>query len=351
MGVNAARIWQRKYARRRYTTDLFVILAAVFGSQMFWFGSSAAELQVPLIELQTFSIGYSGVSVAICVLWLIGLQMYDTRDHKIIGTGVTEYKRLADATLRIFGLVAITMYLFRSELGRGYFLTVLPLGFLLLITGRWAWRQWLVRRRHQGANLYRTLLVGQHKKNVHVANEILRYPSAGLLPVGALTKAGVSDPEVAPGVPVLGKFADIIAVVDNAGADTVVLTGADDIGPNDMCELGWELEKKRVSLVMAPSLTDAAGPRIHARPVAGLPLIHVDYPVFEGTRHVAKRAFDVTASAFALLVLWPIFLWITIVVRRDSPGSALFSQVRVGHNGKKFRMLTFRSMVVDGGRC
>jgi exopolysaccharide biosynthesis polyprenyl glycosylphosphotransferase len=218
---------------------------------------------------------------------------------------------------------------------------------MLVMVGRWAWRQWLVRRRRQGAYLYKILLVGQREKNIHIVNEMLRHANAGLLPVGALTKAGSTDLDIAPGVPVLGDFSRVLEVVQSSGADTVVLTGADDISPKDMRELGWSLEKVNVGLVVAPALTDVAGPRIHSWQVAGLPLIHVAYPTFEGTKHTAKRAFDIVASAVGLLMISPVLLWITIAVRRDSPGPAFFHQVRVGLNGNRFRMLKFRSMVVN----
>jgi exopolysaccharide biosynthesis polyprenyl glycosylphosphotransferase len=114
-----------------------------------------------------------------------------------------------------------------------------------------------------------------------------------------------------------------------------------------MRELGWELEAKSTNLIVAPALTDVAGPRIHARPVAGLPLIQVDYPEFEGRKYAAKRAFDLVVSFLALVVLSPVFLVIAILVRSDSPGPAFYLQERVGLNGKRFRMLKFRSMVVD----
>jgi len=348
MGVTgAAQFWQRKYARRLLLTDILVIVVAVFGSQLAWIGARSAELLLELNDLRSFTIQYTVVSAILCALWIFSLQFFDTRDHKIIGNGSTEYRRIADATLRVFGLVAITMYLFKSELGRSYFLTALPVGFLLVMASRWGWRQWLVRRRRQGAYLYRTLLVGQREKNAHVAREILRHASAGLLPVGALTKAGTKDLDVAPGVPVLGDFTAVLKTVRDTAADTVVLTGADDISPKDMRELGWSLEEMRVSLVVAPALTDVAGPRIHSWQVADLPLIHVEYPTFEGSKHRAKRAFDVGASALGLLILSPVFLAIVIAVRRESPGPALFRQVRVGLNNENFRMLKFRSMVVD----
>jgi len=47
------------------------------------------------------------------------------------------------------------------------------------------------------------------------------------------------------------------------------------------------------------------------------------------------------------VVLSPVFLVLALMVRRDSPGPAFFTQERVGINGKRFHMLKFRSMVVD----
>jgi lipopolysaccharide/colanic/teichoic acid biosynthesis glycosyltransferase len=59
-----------------------------------------------------------------------------------------------------------------------------------------------------------------------------------------------------------------------------------------------------------------------------------------------KRFFDILLSSIALIVLSPMFLIVTIIIKFDSPGSALFVQnTRVGKNGKLFPMLKFRSMV------
>jgi exopolysaccharide biosynthesis polyprenyl glycosylphosphotransferase len=341
-----ARIWQRRYANILRLTDFVAIGIAVFGSQFIRFGVDSHEVLASPFELNIY---YTAISIALTGFWLASLSFYGTRDHKIIGTGSTEYRRLTDATARCFGLVAITMYLFRLELGRGYFLLALPLGFILLTAGRWGWRKWLIAKRRKGEYVHRTLLVGQRLKNVHVAEQILHGSggAAGLLPVGALTGLGSSDRELLPGIPVLGSFTDVVSAVKSTNADTVVLTGADDISPRDMRELGWSLETLNVSLVVAPALTDVAGPRIHARQVAGLPLIHVDYPSFEGYRHSAKRFFDVLAASAALVALSVVLIGIAVAVRRNSPGPALFSQERVGLNGKTFHMLKFRSMVVD----
>jgi len=341
------RTWQRAYATRLFLTDLLVVVGTVLGSQVLWFGTRRSELHVPLEEMRDFTIGYTLVTLCIIVLWMSALAYFATRDHNIIGTGITEYKRLVDATIRVFGTTAIISFLFKVDLARGYFLTALPIGLLLIVLGRWSWRQWLVSRRREGRYVHRALVVGERVKSEHLAIGVRRDAGAGLFLVGAITENGTVTEDLIEGVPVLGNFSQILTALDASRADTVIFTGADNYGPRQMRELGWELQSRKVDLIMAPALTDVAGPRIHARPVSGLPLIQVDFPSFEGRRHLAKRTFDVVSSGLGLLVVSPLLLWIVVAIRRDSAGPAFFFQKRVGLNGNGFRMIKFRSMVMD----
>lgn len=62
---------------------------------------------------------------------------------------------------------------------------------------------------------------------------------------------------------------------------------------------------------------------------------------------VAKRGIDIAAATAALLFLSPIFLLAALAIRLESPGPAVFSQTRVGMNGRRFTIWKFRSMYVD----
>lgn len=64
---------------------------------------------------------------------------------------------------------------------------------------------------------------------------------------------------------------------------------------------------------------------------------------------IHKRLLDVALSLCALVVLSPILLLICAAIRLESPGAAIFSQKRVGRNGKLFTLYKFRSMHVDAG--
>lgn len=338
--------WQRAYAQRLFLTDLVVIVVSVYGSQFIRFGTAGDMLRIPGERDEVYELSYTLVSAILVFGWFVSLALFGTRDRNIIGAGTSEYKRIADATIRVFAVLAIAAFLLQSEVGRGYLLVALPLGLAMLLLSRWAWRKWLLRRRATGAFSHRAILMGERGKSEHVAEQMAREGTSGIVIVGAITERG-SERELAPGIPVLGDYASLTRVLEEARADTVVFTGADTIDPRGMRQIGWALEATSTNLFVAPALTDVAGPRIHARPVAGLPLIQVDYPEFEGRKYAAKRAFDLVVGILALVLLSPLFLVLTLLVRADSAGPAFFTQERVGLNGRRFRMLKFRSMVVD----
>ncbi|TFD70390.1 sugar transferase [Cryobacterium gelidum] len=343
VGVTRRKSWQRAFAMRLFATDIIVVICAVFGSQLLWFGFAPVELVAEGgLDLET---SYFTVSVILVVAWMLILDIFATRDHKVIGSGTLEYKRVADATFLLFGLFAIFAYLFKLEVARGYFLTALPVGLVVLALSRWSWRQWLRKNQAAGGYLSRALLLGERQKSTHVAQTIMRTPGSGLLLVGALTQPETVHNGPIHGVPILGGYDDLLRAVDEAQADTVILTGADKINPAVMRRIGWQLDAHDIELIVAPALTDIAGPRIHARPVAGLPLIHVSYPAFEGARRWTKRSFDVVTSSLLILLSSPVLIGVAIAVKRSSPGDIIYRQVRVGRTGDVFGMLKFRSMV------
>src|SRR5690606_30218602 len=92
------------------------------------------------------------------------------------------------------------------------------------------------------------------------------------------------------------------------------------------------------------------GPRIHTRPVAGLPLIHVETPRFTSGQRFAKRLTDILGSLALIVVSSPLLAVVAIAVKSTSPGPLLFKQERIGLNGAPFKMLKFRSMHVGADR-
>jgi exopolysaccharide production protein ExoY len=72
--------------------------------------------------------------------------------------------------------------------------------------------------------------------------------------------------------------------------------------------------------------------------------MHLSFP----TGGVAKRAFDVTTAMIAIVVFSPLLLMIMALVKFSDGGSIFYGHKRVGHNGRYFKCLKFRTMVVNG---
>jgi exopolysaccharide biosynthesis polyprenyl glycosylphosphotransferase len=339
--------WRDIYAARLVVTDLLVLIWVVFGVQIAWLGIDSA-LVSPGSSRSGMAVGYTVITVIVIVGWMAALSFYDSRTDRVIGVGSQEYKSIADASIRVFGATAIVAYLFKIDLARGYILIAFPFGIVVLIFSRWIWRQWLGVQRQKGLYSSTVLLVGSEASVVHTASELMRLPAAGYRVVGACIPTGrVADHLPGTDIPVCGTIDNVLEALRATGADTVVVTSAHELSPSRVRELSWSLEPGRHHLVVAPGLTDLGGPRIHTRPVSGLPLIHVETPRYEGSKSVAKRMFDIVSSIILILMLSPLLAVIAITVRLTSAGPVLFTQRRVGVGGAPFRMLKFRSMVTD----
>jgi exopolysaccharide biosynthesis polyprenyl glycosylphosphotransferase len=337
--------WRRSYQRRLVVSDLTALVWVVFGTQIAWFGFGDA--QVVLSEDPRFNvISYWVFSIGLILVWMWALSLGDTRSYRIIGSGGTEYVRVADASFRLFGLIAIVSFLGQISLARGFLLISLPLGISVLILERWLWRQWLVAKRVNGGYSARVLLVGSPLSVAQVARELGRRPSVGYRVVGACLPASAHLTTV-PGtdVPVIGDVDDLERALAVTAADTVAVTSTDDLPPDKVKQISWSLEAGRQHLVLTPSITDIAGPRLHTRPIAGLPLIHVETPRFSRGQLFVKRTLDIALSLLGIIVLSPLLAFLAVSVRLSSRGQILFAQTRVGYGGHEFRMLKFRSMV------
>lgn len=72
---------------------------------------------------------------------------------------------------------------------------------------------------------------------------------------------------------------------------------------------------------------------------------------FSNTKYlVFKRVFDFVSSLFALIVFSPIFLITLIAIKLENKGPAIFTQQRIGQNGRLFKLYKFRSMVMDADK-
>ncbi|WNG88967.1 sugar transferase [Mycobacterium sp. ITM-2016-00317] len=336
--------WQQGYALRLVAIDLVGVVLAVGLAQWLRFGGLSGEVSAYRY------IDYPAVSVAIALLWMAALSINRSRSPRVIGSGAEEYRRVWLATLSVFGGVAIVSMLFKLEIARGYLIIALPAGLLFLAFGRWIARQFVIRaRKKNGACITRVLVVGSPSAVRDLTKSLAREPGSEYQVVGACIPGPMHRTKVdVPGVgavPSYGDESDVVDAVRITGSHAVAVTATERLDGRGIRDLSWELEKLDIDLLVSPGVVDIAGPRLQMRPVAGLPLIHVEKPQYNGAKRFQKRLFDLVFSSTVLLMGLPILLAVAVAVKLTSRGPVFYRQERIGLDGKPFEMIKFRTMV------
>jgi exopolysaccharide biosynthesis polyprenyl glycosylphosphotransferase len=283
------------------------------------------------------------------LLWPLAMLVSRAYEERFLWVGIEEYRRVLAAAVAILAAVGTISWAFELAVARGFVVLALPLTTALTLMQRMAHRQWLFRQRRKGRYQQTTILVGHRAAVAALDEQLQRSAYQGYRVIGCCLPSDeqLQGVDAFNGLPVLGGVNEVANVVRLFQVDTVAVLPSRELDGPALRELGWQLEETDAELLLAPAITDVAGPRVHIRPVAGLPLLHMDRPELTGIRRLTKGVFDRTAAALGVLVLTPVLLSITLAVRLTSPGPVLFRQERIGRCGEPFTMLKFRSMV-DG---
>jgi len=335
IAVRGAAAWTGAYLRKVVIADACCGLAAGLVAFEVRFGSDASG-----------AVGYFWLGLALPVLWLAALALGGAYDTRFIGVGTDEFRRVLNTGVCLTAAVAILAYASKTEIARGYVVVALPCLTVFDLLVRYRLRKRLHRLRALGDCMRKVVVVG-HQDVIAELATVLRRDSYHGLSVVAACVLGPDCPDEIDGIPTVGGLFNVASEVQRTGADTVAVLACPEMSGARLRDLAWALEKSGTDLCVAPALLDVAGPRTTIRPVAGLPLLHLDHPEFTGARQLSKSAFDRTIAVSAVTLLLPVFLGIAAAIKLSDGGPAFFLQTRVGKDGKHFTLYKFRTMVVD----
>jgi exopolysaccharide biosynthesis polyprenyl glycosylphosphotransferase len=195
--------------------------------------------------------------------------------------------------------------------------------------------------RRRGRALSRVLLVGAGEAAIMVS-DALRRQFGDSVAIACCADEGPGPTNL----PWLGRLADVPALVRAHAVDEVILAlPAEQYAQVEA--LTFALLNTPVRVRLVPDYLRLVFVQSSVESVGGVPLIGLREPRIAGGTWAVKRVFDVVVTILLLLALWPVMLIVALAIRLDSPGPILFSQQRVGENGRVFRMHKFRTMVAD----
>lgn len=289
-------------------------------------------------------------SVAMTAGWLLATAFLNGYDRRLLPSGPELFRNVLHASVAAFGIVGAVVYLLDLELSRAFFLAFFAIGPPLLVLDRLLLRRLLNAVRVRGHLRRSVIAVGPLEHVDDLAKTIHRERWLGMDIVGAVVPASsrmaVGDESV-QGIPVMGSEGDLLAIAEEQNPEVLLFTAGSTANAEEFRRTAWALEDRDIRVIVVPALTEISAERVSMRPVAGLPLVHMDLPRARRAVTWAKRAFDVATSAVALVVLTPVLGLIALAVKLSDGGPVIFRQQRVGHDGKLFEFLKFRTMVTD----
>jgi len=329
--------WESNYMAAVIVTDVVAVSVAVLLGYLLGLGSYVPQFGVS-----------PGVGILSGILLIGALLASRSWDPRILGQGSEEFSRLIRAVVTSAVALGLLGLAFTATAARPWVFGLIPLAGLLACVFRLLLRLRIHRLRDRGHCALSVLAVGPANAVIDLVDRTRRDRHRGWVVSGVCTPTGAAPDggDTLLEVPVLGDL-DAVADVARSGEYRVVaVCPTPGWSSKRLHELAWSLEDVAAELVVDPGLMEVAGPRLHVDPVDGFPLLRLTRPTFTGVPWLVKHAVDRLGSVLLLLLTAPLFLALAIGVKLDG-GPVFFRQTRVGKHGREFRMLKFRSMVVD----
>jgi exopolysaccharide biosynthesis polyprenyl glycosylphosphotransferase len=202
------------------------------------------------------------------------------------------------------------------------------------------------RRLRSGVVSYKTIIVGGDKKGLELYEDITSRPySLGHNFIGFIDSNGKSKNLLGEKMPLLGKLNDLKSIIDKNGIQEVIIA----IETSEHDKIKYILDAlhdfdDRLMIKVIPDTYDIMLGNVKMNHLYGAVLIEIDQDFMPQWEKVLKRSMDVALSLVALIILFPIILYISFRIRSSSRGSIFYMQERIGQGGRPFEIIKFRTM-------
>jgi exopolysaccharide biosynthesis polyprenyl glycosylphosphotransferase len=275
-----------------------------------------------------------GMPLVVVLFKIAGL--YDRDQLRVVHSTLDE----APLLLQLTGLYTLSVTILQpvlleaGSLGRDQIAALWLVSFVTILAGRMTAR-WVAGR---ASPVERCLVIGEAELADRIREKLAtsraRAVVVATLPLGHDDLGWLDDPQAVRGI------------VAELQVHRVIIAPAT-TDASDVVELIRVAKVAGVRVSVLPRMLEVVGSTVEFEDIDGMTMLGVPPFGLTASSRLLKRVFDVAATVVGLLVVGPIIAAIAVAIRLESKGPVLFRQVRVGRDGRHFRIFKFRSMVVD----
>ena len=257
------------------------------------------------------------------------------------------FKAVSVGTLLITGWAFLFRggFAFREfSYSRGVFLLDFALALAAFLTVHLLLRYAQARIRGKGINLIPTLVVGTNAEAAQTVRELNDRRDLGYRVIGVVRNddSGVGGSHLE--LKVIGTFDELASLIRDLEIQEVIITD-NSISSERLFEAMMQVgRKQRVEFRFAPTLFDLLPQKTSVEQIGVLPMVRLFREPLSDLERFVKRASDILISGIAVVLLTPVWLVISLTIKRGSQGPVMFKQERVGMDGRIFLCYKFRTM-------
>ena len=307
----------------------------------------------PLVNTMPFSgppppvTGYIILSLMVIPVWLLIFQsrkMYRTKRVVFIFDEFFLIGRLVTFGLVFsFGLIFFYRVFPYSRL---VFALIWGISIILITAGRYIVLKYEKTLYNKGKGLKDTLIAGNTQTGLDIFNNFYKHKYAGFNIVGYVENSGDKKENFLDTGNRLGEYTDIVEIVRNYNIETVLVT-IPSSEHESLFDLMKACEGENVEFLMVPDFLEVITSSVRVQEIDGIPFLKIKSIPMNIWNRILKRAFDFSFAFIVLLLTSPLILILAIMVKVTSKGPVFYKQERLSMTGRKFRMIKFRSMVMD----
>ena len=273
-----------------------------------------------------------------------GLRLYRLRRTE---RRLAEFARCVWGSALVgLGLVSVGWLVLELELSRLFVVVFWLLNAVGLYLLRAAFRELLRFARRINLHTRRVVVVGTGRLGRFIHQKLWLHPELGTRFLGFITEDEAELGSVVAGAPVLGHVDQLDELTREHSPDQVFLCQSPTLRGR-IEDIVRELEEQFLEISLVPEVDPGIVPRGRIEEFEGLPVIALAGSPIQGWGSFAKRGVDVVVSAAVLLFASPLLALIAILIKLTSRGPVLYSQERLGFEGRTFMLMKFRTMVQD----
>jgi exopolysaccharide biosynthesis polyprenyl glycosylphosphotransferase len=344
--------------------DLLVVLFAC------WLGYEAGIRVGGISEEHQPMTRYQEISALIAAVCLVTFHFFGMYNPTKSLLNMEEFKAIAKSTIVSF-LVFFTLLVFLRTTRQdqvGIYAWLVPLhklidlpvtpesvsrlalfltfGLILVLTtaSRFASFKLLQMLHQRGIGNRNVLIYGAGETGRHLQRKFQLVPTLGLNLIGFVDEEGESVGKLIGRSRVLGTFAELGTLIGQYKISEVFVAAPESASERRVMEVIGKLEELGVGYRVVPRFYNLLSFDVRIESLDSIPLITRADRTQGLLGRAAKRGLDLTASLVLLLLSAPLWIIVSILIKRESPGPVLFVQRRIGRDGRPFNVLKFRTM-------